>query len=334
MLSKRENALLALKGEKTEYTPCWFDSCQMVPIGLALDTPPEMGKTGVDGFGVHQTATASAGGMWTPTPTVPPILTDVTEWKNIINIPDVTNVPWDAVAVGTTAGMHLDPANYVQDAFNPNGIFERLHFLMGFENAMCALYEEPEAVYDLVGAVTDYKIALMKACDKTFHLDYWTYSDDYAYADGLLMSPELFRKIFKPHIARMVEACNKETSMIFKMHCCGKMETLVDDFLDIGVTAFEPVQPVNNIPEILNKTVGKAGIMGGLNIQHIIDRADVTEEEIYAEVKRCIDIYDIYGAGYMIYGASVHSSNPVQHAPGGRIFAIKAACEKYGRYCK
>lgn len=53
MLSKRENALLAYEGEKTEYVPCFFSACQIIPGGSALEMP-EMGKAGYDGYGVHQ----------------------------------------------------------------------------------------------------------------------------------------------------------------------------------------------------------------------------------------------------------------------------------------
>lgn len=328
MLSKRENALIALRGEQPEYVPCFFDSCQIIPAATSLEAPPMFQGPGYDGYGVHQTPTESAGGMFTPTPTVKPVLEDVTEWKSVVQFPDYQSLPWEQIAAQEKEMLHLDKANFVQDLFCPNGIFERLHFLMGFENALCAIMEEPEAVYDLVGAIADKKIEFMMLADKYYQPDYFTYLDDYSHANGLFLSPDIFREIFKPHIARIVEAC-KKTNMIYKQHCCGKMESLLDDFLDIGITAFDPVQPVNNIPEMKKKTLGKAGIMGGLDVQHVVDQDGVTDEQIEAEVKRCIDTYGKDG-GYMIYGASLHMYNPAQYAPGGKLFTVNQACEKYG----
>lgn len=329
MLSKKDNALVAMEGGKPDYVPCFYDSCQIIPASTALETPPMFQGPGYDGYGVHQTPTESAGGMFTPTPTVPPVLEDVTEWKSVVHFPDYEHLPWDMIVAGEKEALHLDKEHFVQDLFCANGIFERLHFLMGFENAMIAIMEEPEAVYDLVGAIADKKIEYMKLAKKYYDPDVFTYLDDYAHMNGLMMSPNTFREIFKPHIARIVQACN-DLGMKYKEHCCGKMEDLFDDFLDIGVKYFDPVQPVNDIVAMQKKVAGKGvGIMGGLNVQGVVDRAGVTPEEIEAEVKRCCETYGPQG-GYMIYGASLHMYNPAQYAPGGALFNVNQACEKYG----
>ncbi len=329
MLSKRENALIALRGEKPEYVPCFFDAIQVIPSGAAQEVPPLFQGPGYDGYGVHQTPTESASGMFTPTPNVPPVLEDVTEWKSVVKFPDYEHIPWEQIVAGETEAMHLDKANFVQDLYCAQGLFERLHFLMGFENALCAIMEEPEAVSDLVAAIADKKIEFLQKADYYYHPDYFTYLDDYAHMNGLFISPDTFREIFKPQIARIVEACNK-TNMTFKQHCCGKMEDLLDDFLDIGITAFDPVQPVNNIPEMKKKTLGRAGIMGGLDVQNVVDRPGSTDEEIVAETRRCIDTYG-EGGGYVIFGASLSMYDPMQYAPGGKLFTVSQTCEQYGK---
>lgn len=328
MLAKRENALLALQGEMPEYVPCFYDACQIIPAATSLETP-ELGAPGYDGYGVHQTPTVSAGGMFTPTPTVKPVLKDITQWKSEVMFPDYSKVPFEMIVAKEKEFLHLNPERFVQDLFCPNGIFERLHFLLGFEDAMCALYDEPEAVYDLVGAIADKKIEYVKLAEQYYKPDYFTLLDDYSHINGLFLSPEIFRKFFKPHLARIVAAC-KETSMTYKQHCCGKMEDLFDDFLEIGITAFDPVQPINDIVKLQKRAKGKAGIVGGLDVQNVVDRVEATEAEIEEEVKRCIHTYGP-GGGYMIYGASVNMFNPAQYAPGGRIFTVNQACEKYGK---
>ena len=328
MLSKRENAILAYEGEKTEYVPCFFDSCQIIPGGSSLEFP-EAGKPGYDGYGVHQTPTESTGGMFTPTPTVTPVLNsdNITDWKSIVKFPDYKNLPHEEIAKALSSEMHLDPDNYVQDMFVANGIFERLHFLMGFEEAMMALMTEPEAVYELVGAIADKKIEYMEYAAKYFKPDYFTYLDDYAFGGGLLMDKDTFRSIFKPHLARIVEAAGKN-GLKFKQHCCGKMQDLLDDFLDIGITRFDPVQPVNDIPAMRKRAGKNICIMGGLDVQNVIDRDDVTDEQIEKEVRRCCECYGKDG-GYIIYGASLRMYNPAEYMPGGVLFKVNRAAEKY-----
>lgn len=329
-MTNRENALIALKGGAPEAVPCFFSSCQIVIATPMQEGPPIMGSAGYDGYGVHQTPTESGGGMFTPTPTIPPVLTDITKWREQVKFPDYENWDWVTIATADKEMMHLDPENYVQDLYCANGLFERLHFLMGFEDAVCAILEEPEHAFDLVGAIADKKIEFARKVAQYYKPDVFTFLDDYAYKEGLFISPSTFREIFKPHLARVVKAVH-ETGMIYKQHCCGKMESLLDDFMEIGITAFDPVQPLNNIPAMKKKTLGKAGLMGGLDVQNIIDKHGVTEGEIRAEVRRCIDQY-AEGGGYMIYGASLGMYNPSSYAPDGRLGIVIDECFKYGQH--
>lgn len=92
-MTKRENALEALHGNKPESVPCYFDAVQIVPCSLAMEAPPLGKGPGYDGFGVHQTPTESAGGMFTPTAGMEILsLDDIDDWEDIINFRIMTNI--------------------------------------------------------------------------------------------------------------------------------------------------------------------------------------------------------------------------------------------------
>lgn len=334
-MTKRENALEALHGNKPESVPCYFDAVQIVPCSLAMEAPPLGKGPGYDGFGVHQTPTESAGGMFTPTAGMEILsLDDIDDWEDIIKFPDYdkySDVDWKEAAAADAAAMGLQPDAYVQDMLSPKGIFERLHLLMGFEDALCAIMMEPETVYDIVGAIADHKIKFIERAAKYYKIDYFTMMDDYSHKDGLFFSVDTFRKIFKPHLKRVVDAVHAH-GMIYKQHCCGKMESLLDDFLELGITAFDPVQPLNDIPKMKEKTLGRAGICGGLDVQNVVDCMNMgaTEEDIRQEVRRCIDSY-APGGGYMIYGASLNVHRKEARMPGGNLYFVIDECRKYGK---
>ncbi len=332
MLSKRENALLAYEGEKPEYVPCFFDSCQIIPDGSGLNLPP-IGpdpKPAIDGWGTEQTPTKSSGDMYTPTPTTPPILPldDIENWRDYVVLPDYSQVPHEMIANGIQQAMNLNQDMFVQDFFCCNGIFERLHFWMGFENALIALKTEPEIVYDIAGAIADTKISYIPYAKKYFNIDYFTFLDDYAHMNGLFMSREDFQKLFKPHLARVVQAV-EDAGMKYKHHSCGKMQDLFDDLLDIGIKRFDPVQPVNDLNAMRKRAGKKVCLMGGLDVQGVIDIDGVTDEQIEAEGKRCCETYAQDG-GYIVYGASLNMYNPASYMPGGILFKLNQAVEKYG----
>ena len=47
-------------------------------------------------------------------------------------------------------------------AFMPTGVFEQLHYLMGFEDTLMNFLLEPEAMQDLCQAVGEYRYHYMK----------------------------------------------------------------------------------------------------------------------------------------------------------------------------
>lgn len=329
-MTNKENALVALRGGIPESVPCFYSSCQIMIVDGFGDIPPfTSGVAGKDKYGVHQTPTASAGGMFTPTPTVSPVLTDITKWREQVTLPDLDVIDWEAEAKKDYKLLGIDREKFVLDLFCANGIFERLHFLMGFENALCAIMEEPEAVYEFVGAIADLKIKAVEIAAQYYKPDVFTYLDDYSHAGGLMISPETFRKIFKPHLKRIFDAINR-TDMIPKFHCCGRMERLAGDFVEIGAKALDPCQPCNDITAMQKNVGSSICLMGGLDVQGVIDAPGTTEKEIRTEVRRCIDAYAGDHA-YMLYGTSLSLYDSAAYAPGGIIGTVIDECASYGR---
>lgn len=327
---QKKNTLTALTGGVPESVPCWFRDCQMLFVSPMGERPP-LGETeGYDAYGVHLTASAAAGGAFTPTPTVPPVLRDITEWKTQVKFPDYDSVDWEAACAKDLAAQNLDRENKVIDMFCANGLFERMHYLMGFEETLCALYEEPEAVMELAEAIADTKISLIKHSLRLYRPDVFTFLDDYAHQDGLFMSLEMYREFFKPQLKRIVDAVHEE-GVLFKMHCCGKMQDLAQDYMDLGIDALDPVMCMNDIPGMKEIFGHKVGIVGGLDVQNVIDNVKSTPKDVRKEVRRCIDSY-APGGGYMLYCASVNVRNQKAWEPDGVIGVMIDECGRYGNH--
>ena len=56
-------------------------------------------------------------------------------------------------------------------AFMPTGVFERLHFLMGFEDMLVNFLMEPEAMMELCEAIGEYRFQLTKLIVDNLHPD-------------------------------------------------------------------------------------------------------------------------------------------------------------------
>jgi uroporphyrinogen-III decarboxylase len=300
-LSPKENYLRCLRHEEYEYVPVWT-------LGPASDAsgagffPSDCGdaSTGfVDGFGVHWVTSPAAPGGLIPEPGNF-ILKNITRWKKDIAIPDVEKYDWEKIAAA--AGMF--PVDRDKKAFGITctcGPWERLAALMGFEGAMIAMMEEPEACYDLLTAITDYKIALAKKTAEYFKPDTFTNFDDIATERSLFMSPETYRQLIKPQHTRLNKAV-QDLGIIPIQHTCGHAEICVEDYIETGAAAWNTVQTSNDIVSLLDKYGGKFSFEGGFDMNGAPGRPDATVEDVVAEVERC---FRDYGGkkGYIFIGA-------------------------------
>lgn len=312
MLNMKEEALKVLHGQSPEVMPSYFTTCDLLLCSAYPEWPPfDAGDRGKDAYGVAQVQTD---GNWTVDARVDPVIDDIDEWEDELVVPDPEVVDWDAVSQMDEKIFHPDRENKIVDLLCTKGIFERMHFLMGFEDTVCALITDQEEAKALADKITDIKLAWIDKMITYYKPDMVSFQDDYAFKDGLMFSKGLFREIFKPNLKRVVDLIHSH-GVIAKLHCCGKMEDLLDEYIEIGADCLDPVQPCNDIVSMLEKADGKIGLVGGLDFQNVIDSHDATEETIRAEVRRACDAYGGHGP-FMLYGASVRAADPTAYAPG------------------
>jgi hypothetical protein len=289
-IGQRDNALLAYKHQTPAYIPTLFTDIAMI------QACPEMerycgNKSGKDYFGVDWTYVEDA---HAPMPTPGNIIfEDMTEWRDYIKFPDLEAIDWEKQAdidvhtafMALVAGAGLVPREDGKSAYEDgklvlcmviNGMFERLHAFMGFENALIALATEPEECYEYFKAAADWKIAYFKKIAKYYKVDVINAHDDYGSADRLFMSPQTWRELIKPHLKRMVDACHEE-GIIYQHHSCGYIEPIFEDLVEIGVDAIDPLQAGNkNLKELKEKFGDKITFCGGFDNQGILEAPGVT----------------------------------------------------------
>ena len=154
--------------------------------------------------------------------------------------------------------------------------------------------------------------------------------DDLSHQGGLTYSPDMYRRLFKPRhraILRILKEEFAEAKVLY--HCCGGVEPLLPDLIDLGIDALNPVQVSAKGMGDTKKLKAQYGrdltFWGGIDTQRVLPFG--TPDEVKAEVRRRIE--DLAPEGGFVL-AAVHNLRP--EVKPENICALYEAALEYGKY--
>ena len=304
-MTERENALRALKRQNPEWVPCQWEAISYIDPSVLNDRVDD----GTDWFGVRWVDCVPDN--------IVPMMDDVTKWRDMIHFPDVEALDWEGAVKKDLDGV--DREEKVVWVMLRVGLFERMHSFMGFENTLLSLYTEPEALKDLIDAYAEYRYKIMEKVLEYYKPDVVSVHDDYGTQRALFMSPDSWREFFKGHLKRFADLLHSK-GVMFALHCCGKVDTLVGEFIEIGVDIWDSVQCCNDLEWVVDTYGDKLSFTPGLDMQRM---AVGTPEDVRVHVRETIDLLGRYR------GVIPHSNQP--RVPKPIIDAISDEIEKYGK---
>jgi len=170
-------------------------------------------------------------------------------------------------------------------------LWERLYFLIGFDNALMALMDEPGLVTEALTRIADWQIQVGDHF-ADIGVDAVRISDDYGAQNNLLMAPNTWRKLIKPHLKRLV-GHYKKIGIPIALHSCGNLRLIMDDLVELGFSTFNIQANVNDL-EYYQKRYGKRfRLWGGISSQAVL--ASGSPEQIRQAVVDIINLFGING---------------------------------------
>jgi uroporphyrinogen decarboxylase len=119
----------------------------------------------------------------------------------------------------------------------PQMLFRNDHYLMylglypdqvmQFSDKLCSLFLE--SLEKWLGAVGPY-------------IDIILFGDDLGGQTGPLISPQMYRNLIKPFHRKLWKRTKELANVKIMLHCCGGVRELLDDLIDAGLDAINPVQ--------------------------------------------------------------------------------------------
>lgn len=207
-------------------------------------------------------------------------------------------------------------------------MFEMAWHLVGMEKFMTDLAMREPYIFALLDKCKAFSIEVGKKLVEMGVDGIWT-GDDFGAQNGMLISPRMWRSIFKPRFAEVfseLKAVNPDVLMLY--HCDGAIAPILDDLVEIGMDVFNPVQPnvPGHEPDVLKARFGdKLAFWGAVDQQSLLPNG--TPEEIEADVAAKIAALGA-GGGYMCAPAHIVQADTSMENLEAFITAVK----KYGVY--
>ena len=191
------------------------------------------------------------------------------------------------------------------------GVIYHACAMRGFERYLKDLYKAPDFLCLLMDKLADYFVRMTERTIEAAgpgNIDVVYFGEDMATQSGCLFDPEVYRRLIKPRHRRITDTIKSMTDAKILYHCCGSAYHFIDDIIDIGADALNPVQVTakDMEPGRLKEEFGdRIAFWGGINSQSILPYG--TADEVRAETRRIIDILGKDG-GYVLN--SVHNIQP------------------------
>lgn len=170
--------------------------------------------------------------------------------------------------------------------------------LRGFENSMADFLAEPDRAAWLLEMILDWECGMTRlAARHGFHGMHFL--DDWGTQTGLMVSPGLWRTLFKPRYRRQFDLAH-ELGMDVWFHCCGNLTEIAGDFHEIGVDVLNISQPnVVDVEAVAARLRGKQCFLMPISYQTV--GISGTVEEIYAEARQLYDVLGTAAGGFIGY---------------------------------
>jgi len=207
-------------------------------------------------------------------------------------------------------------------------IFELSWNLVGLEKFLVDLHEGSPYVEALLDKVLGYNLAVGKRLVELGVDMVWA-GDDFGTQRGMLVSPDLWRRFFKPRMQRLFRALKAVNPAVkIAYHSCGSILPIIPDLIEIGLDVLNPIQPKAQGMDLgaLKKAYGRElAFFGGVDEQEVLPFG--SPEEVEAEVR--LRIRQAGAGGGFILGPA-HNIQP--DTPLQNVRAFFRAAREHGTY--
>jgi hypothetical protein len=283
MLTKKQNLIETITGGSPDRFVNQFEFMEII-MESPYDIRTNPGETNKNKWGITFTWPEGQLGKFPLHDADHKVLKDISKWRDYVRAPEIetSDAAWAAAVAHANQVDRND--QYVAGIILP-GIFENVHNLMGMEQAMMALCENPKEMHELIDYLADYEINYGKVLVEKIRPDCIFHHDDWGSQKSSFMSPAMFRNFFVPAYKKIYEFYKSNGVELIVHHSDSYGANLVPHMIDMGIDIWQGVLTTNNTPALIEKYGGQISFMGNIETA-IVDLPDWTPAIAFRETEK------------------------------------------------
>ena len=155
-------------------------------------------------------------------------------------------------------------------------IFTMTWEMMGFESFSLALFENEDLIKNLNDRLGELVLSMFEYFAQSDVVDAIWYSDDIAYTNSLMVSPQVLDKYFFPWLKKIGDLAKRYNKPLI-YHTDGILYDVFDKIIECGVDAIHPIEPkAMNIADVKQRYGNKLCLIGNIDVD-LLSRGTVHE---------------------------------------------------------
>ncbi|MDA0746389.1 MAG: hypothetical protein O2954_07710 [bacterium] len=235
--------------------------------------------------------------------------------------PDFSRVDWVSLRTGFERAR--EEGKFI--TFHAPMGYDQFQTYMKTDELLVAMVTDTEWLAEAFRTHAELLVAMAKMMiEAGFHFDGAFLFNDMGYRNGLLFSPDLYRRTLL-ETDRMICDFFHQYNMPVILHSCGRVRELIPHLIEAGFDCLQPleVKAGMDVRELKSEFGDRLAFMGGIDVRAMSDPdPDVLEEEI------CSKFEVVRKVGGYIYHSDHSIPKDVSFDQYRRVMAL---VEKYGR---
>ncbi len=163
-----------------------------------------------------------------------------------------------------------------------NGPFWQLREWCGLENLCIFMIEKSDFVKEMIDFWANFVMDVLGPILDRVSLDYVLISEDMAYKEHSMISPEMVREFLFPAYTKWIPELKKSGCSVVSMDCDGYIGELIPLWIEVGFNCCTPVEVAagNDIVEFRRRWGRNMAYIGGIDKRAIARGGKEMEEEV------------------------------------------------------